>query len=122
MENDDALLDLAPENKDGKVTKRALLEKDIEGPVCRYARTKHGMLVEKFTSPGKRSVPDDMFSCTGGFVFFIEFKAPGKTASEKQAKDHERRRTMGFEVFVVDDIEEGKRIVDEMANRVSLGL
>lgn len=115
---DDPMLELDGDKKKGKVEKRALLEKDVENPVCRYARNRYGMKAEKFTSPGQRSVPDRLFSVpsarNGGFCFFIEFKAPGKEATEKQAKDHKERRKMGFKVFVVDDITRGKRIVDAM--------
>ncbi|ATN93268.1 hypothetical protein [Marinobacter phage PS6] len=113
------MLVLEGDRKKGKVEKRALLEKDVEDPVCRYARNRHGMKAEKFTSPSRRAVPDRLFSVKtkspGGFAFFIEFKAPGKEATEKQAKDHKERRKMGFKVFVVDDITRGKRIVDAMA-------
>ncbi|QFS86599.1 MULTISPECIES: VRR-NUC domain-containing protein [unclassified Marinobacter] len=115
---DDPMLDLDGEKKDGKVEKRKLLEKDIENAVCKYARDRYKMKAEKFTSPGRRAVPDRLFSVTGpyvGVVFFIEFKAPGKKATEKQERDHQERREMGFNVFVVDDIDQGKKIVDQMA-------
>lgn len=112
---DDPMLELEGDRKSGKVEKRALLEKDIENPVCRYARYRYGMKAEKFTSPGQRSVPDRLFSTINGFAFFIEFKAPGKEATKKQVKDHKERREMGFKVFVVDDITRGKRIIDNMA-------
>ncbi|MDR9452134.1 MAG: VRR-NUC domain-containing protein [Acidimicrobiia bacterium] len=115
MSNDDALLQLDDGDIHRAKTTKALLECDIETPVCRYAERKHGMKAEKFTSPGRRSVPDRLFSCIGGGVFFIEFKRPGKTATPKQEKDHQRRRDMGFRVFVCDDIDQGKRIVDDMA-------
>lgn len=118
-DHEDPMVELEGDRKRGKVKKRELLEKDIEDPVCRYAKNRYGMKAEKFTSPSRRSVPDRLFSVAtlrpGGFCFFIEFKAPGKDASEKQAKDHKARREMGFKVFVVDNIERGKKIVDAMA-------
>jgi len=115
---DDPMIQLDGEKKAGKVEKRKLLEKDIENAVCKYARDRYKMKAEKFTSPGRRAVPDRLFSVKkkhGGMVFFCEFKAPGKKATEKQLRDHEERRKMGFRVFVVDDIRRGKQIVDEMA-------
>ena len=111
---DDPMLDLDGEKKAGKVEKRKLLEKDIENAVCKYARDRYKMKAEKFTSPGQRAVPDRLFSAPNGFAFFIEFKAPGKKPTEKQLRDHEERRRMGFKVFVVDDIDRGKRIIDNM--------
>lgn len=118
MTIDDPMLDLDGEKKAGKVEKRKLLEKDIENAVCKYARDRYKMKAEKFTSPGRRAVPDRLFtvSCNhpGGFMFFCEFKAPGKKPTEKQERDHEERRRMGNKVFVVDDIDRGKKIVDAM--------
>lgn len=115
---DDPMLDLDGEKKAGKVEKRKLLEKDIENAVCKYARDRYKMKAEKFTSPGRRAVPDRLFTvpCSrpGGFLFYIEMKAPGKKPTEKQERDHEERRRMGNKVFVVDDIDRGKKIVDAM--------
>lgn len=117
---DDPMLDLDGDQKCGKTTKRTLLEKDIEAPVCKYARDRYGMKAEKFTSPGRRAVPDRLFSVEcdrlGGFVFFIEFKAPGKKPTASQEKDHAERRRMGFFVFVVDDVQKGKEVVDAMVS------
>jgi len=96
-----------------------MLEAEIESKVCAYAKTK-GLTAEKFTSPNRRSVPDRMFTGPNGLIFFIEFKATGKKGTiglnrpghpGQQYRDHERRRANGFRVYVVDDIEEGKRIV-----------
>ena len=87
-------------------------EKEIESTVVRYARRK-GFMVEKFNSPQKRSVPDDLFT-RGVFHFYIEFKRLNKLATEAQSKDHKKRRSTGQLVFVCDNIEDGKRIVDKM--------
>lgn len=72
-----------------------------------------GFGAEKFSSPAKRSVPDYLFTA-GIFHFFIEFKAPGKEATDAQTEDHNKRRGRGELVFVCDDIEEGKTIVRNM--------
>ncbi len=88
-----------------------MLERDIEDAVCKYAR-KYLFLAEKFTSPNRRSVPDRMFSGPAGLHFFIEFKAPGKTPTPKQARDHARRAALGHRVYVCDDVEDGKRIIN----------
>jgi hypothetical protein len=95
---------------------RVLLEKDIESAVCRYAKAQ-GLLAEKFTSPAKRSVPDRIFTTPKGCHFFIEFKAPGKKPTPKQAKDHEDRRARGVAVYVIDNIEQGKAVVDEWVGK-----
>lgn len=108
--NYDPMLQLDPQTRPAP---KKLLEKDIESAVCRYALSQ-GMKAEKFTTPGRRSVPDRIFSCVNGFVFFIEFKAPGAMATRKQKIDHEDRTRRGFRVFVIDDIAQGRKIIDDM--------
>lgn len=86
------------------------LEKDIEKRVCDYAKSL-GMLVYKFTSPSRRSVPDRMFITKTGVVFFIEFKKKGQKPTDSQAVEITKIRVTGVPVYVVDDVAEGKKIV-----------
>lgn len=116
MLEDSPLINLDESKKKGVLKKKPLLEKHIEKPVCRYAKNTHHMIAEKFTSPAKRSVPDQLFTTVHGVIFFIEFKAPGEVPTEKQGKDHKKRRDKGCLVFVVDDIDQGKAIIDLMAS------
>jgi len=95
---------------------RTPLEKTIEAAVCRHAKVR-GCLAEKFTSPAKRSVPDRLFTTPKGCHFFIEFKAPGKKPTPKQAKDHNERRARGVSVYVIDDIAAGKAVIDEWVGK-----
>lgn len=90
-----------------------MLEKQIEKKVCDHAKTR-GMLVYKFTSPNRASVPDRLFVTPEGTTFFIEFKAAGKKPTEAQAREHQRLRNHKVEVFVVDDVEDGKLLIDMM--------
>lgn len=90
-----------------------MLEKKIEEAVCQYARDK-GLLVYKFTSPNRAAVPDRLFILPDGRVFFIEFKATGKTPTPTQEREHSKLRGHGIAVYVVDDVHKGKTIVDEM--------
>ena len=76
-------------------------EDTIEQYLVRRVK-KAGGVAEKFTSPGRRAVPDRLVTLPGGRIFFVECKAPGKTATENQRRDHERRRAMGCTVYVVD--------------------
>ncbi len=87
-------------------------EKDIEDAVCRYAREKYRAIAYKFTSPQRRNVPDRLFCFFNGRTMFIEFKAPGKKATEGQMREIERLRGRGHAVHVCDDVEAGKRLVD----------
>lgn len=90
-----------------------MLEKKIEAAVCDYAKSK-GLLVYKFTSPARHAVPDRMFVLTSGEVFFIEFKRKGQKLTVPQQREHERLRGHNVCAFVVDNVEEGRRIVDMM--------
>ena len=106
-------------------------EADIEQRVCYYAKTRYGMLTDKFTSPNRRAVPDRVYSAHNGWHFFIEFKATGKSKTVhanatgregQQWRDHERRRALGHHVYVVDDIEAGKKIIDYEATIAALSV
>lgn len=88
-----------------------LLEKVIEDKVCAYAKTL-GCLVYKFTSPSRCSVPDRMFINPGGFTWWIEFKRKGKEPTPAQEVEIGRMRKQGCTVYVVDDVDFGKKAVD----------
>jgi len=88
-----------------------VLEKQIEAKVCDYAKTKN-VLAYKFTSPARAAVPDRMFVAPSGKVFFIEFKATGKKPTVPQAREHQRLRDHGVLVFVVDNVADGKAVID----------
>ena len=77
-----------------------MLEKDIESWAKRKAR-EAGWYVRKFTSPGNRSVPDDLF-LKNGRVFWVEFKATGKEPTELQEDEHKAIRDHGGTVYVCD--------------------
>ena len=81
-----------------------MLEEDVENALVRRVK-KLGGTAEKFTSPGRRSVPDRLVTMPDGTIIFVELKAPGKKPTEKQARDHERRRKMGCDVRVIDSVE-----------------
>ena len=81
----------------------------IEQRVCCYARSR-GWLTYKWTSPANRGVPDRIFFRRGR-VLLIEFKAPGKRPTKLQAHIHQTLRREGFEVHVIDSIEDGKQLV-----------
>lgn len=94
-----------------------MLEKQVERKVCDYAK-EQGILVYKFTSPARAAVPDRLFICPKGLVFFIEFKRAGATPTPPQKREHERLEAQGVRVFVVDDVAKGKVIIDIMKGKV----
>lgn len=91
------------------------LEKDIEAAVVKHAKSL-GMLVYKFTSPSRRSVPDRMFITQAGVVFFIEMKRRGEKPTTAQALEIAKIRAQGVKCFVVDNVADGKKVVGWMDN------
>lgn len=89
-----------------------MLESKIENDVKDYAK-KLGCLSYKFVSPSNRAVPDQLFIFEGR-VFFIEFKAPGKKPTKLQSKIHKTMQSHGAEVYVIDDLQKGKDLIDEI--------
>lgn len=56
----------------------------------------------KFTSPGRKAVPDRLVLLPGGRVVFVECKAPGEQPRADQVREHNRLRALGFKVVVLD--------------------
>jgi hypothetical protein len=85
--------------------KEATCETDVEEYLVEQVEARGGT-AEKFSSPQKRSVPDRLVCWRDSWIpacaVFVECKAPGKGPSKAQARDHERRRKMGFRVYVTD--------------------
>lgn len=75
-------------------------ERDIEDWAVRKAR-EQGWWVRKFTSPNRRSAPDDVFAKRGR-VFWIEFKATGEAPTPLQRKEHLEMEAAGLTVYVCD--------------------
>lgn len=89
--------------------KRKLLEKDIQSACVRWARGR-GWWCRKFSSPANRAVPDYIFG-KDGFALFVEFKAPGKTATEQQQEEHNAMLAVRLVVHVVDSVDVFKKLV-----------
>jgi streptogramin lyase len=90
-----------------------MLEKQIEAKVCDYAKTKN-VLAYKFTSPARAAVPDRMFVTPDGRVWFCEFKRAGQKPTAAQEREHLRLRDHKVNVFVIDNVDEGKTMIDLM--------
>lgn len=88
-----------------------ILEKHIEKNICNYAK-KHNWLSYKFTSPSCRSVPDRIF-IKAGTIIFVEFKRKGAKPTEAQSHTISLLQDQKCKVFVIDNIEDGKKLIDE---------
>lgn len=85
-------------------------ESNIEMDVVRHA-IQTGWWTAKFTSQAKAHVPDRIF-IKDGKTIFIEFKATGEKARPAQVKRIEEMRKHGAIIFVIDDIDEGRKVLD----------
>lgn len=83
------------------------LEKDVEQALVRRVKQLGG-IADKFTSPGKRSVPDRLVTLPDGRIVFVELKRPGQKPTAKQQKDHDQRRKLGCDVRVIDNLEDAR--------------
>ena len=48
-------------------------------------------------------------------MFFIEFKRKGKAPTDAQYREIRRIASFGVRVFIVDNIDKGRSIIDEMS-------
>lgn len=92
------------------------LESKIERSICSYAKSR-SFYVKKFVSPSNRSVPDDLFISPHGYVFFIEFKRKSLKPTAAQEQEHKLIRANGVEVYIIDNIESGRELIDALSHR-----
>jgi len=89
-------------------------ETSVEDKACSYAKA-CGVWHRKFKSASNRGLPDRIFITTSGDVFFIEFKRPGKSARVQQKLViDEMADEYNAKVFVTDDVNVAKKIIDDM--------
>ena len=80
---------------------------------------KVGGIAYKFTSPNRRSVPDRLVLWPGGISYFVECKATGRRLTEAQARECARIHNLGFNVYVVNSLEDVDRFIKQAhANEV----
>lgn len=80
--------------------------------VCQVKRA--GGEVRKCTWPGRRGAPDRLVLLPGGVAIYVELKAPGKRPSALQVREHDRLRTLGQRVLVIDNMAGVSRLLEEL--------
>lgn len=90
-----------------------MLEKTLESKIAKYAKDK-GCLCYKFSSPGKRAVPDRLIISPQGRVLFLEIKAPGKTPTKLQEKELKKLRNHFVKALWVDNFDAAKWHIDRI--------
>lgn len=79
-------------------------EKVIEQQLVIETKKMKG-LCEKWTS-GTSGWPDRIVILPGCRIGFVEVKTPGKEPRPLQVKRHKQLQTLGFKVYVLDDLEQ----------------
>ena len=92
------------------------MESTLERKIKKLFEARGGKFY-KWVSPGVVGVPDRIGLLPGGRIMFIEVKNPDKSGrlSKRQAKEIENLKRLGFEAYVIDSIEEMRRIIDEQS-------
>lgn len=102
-----------------------MLERNIERNCGDHARDQ-GIMHLKFTSPGRRAVPDRLLLAKipeflipviAQYICFIEYKRKGEKPTVPQQREHARLRALGFTVHVIDNVEDGKAVIDAMGEK-----
>ncbi|WP_440682088.1 hypothetical protein [Cysteiniphilum halobium] len=87
-----------------------LKESTIEKRVTQYAKS-HGWLSYKWHTTHQKGLPDRLFLKQGN-ILMVEFKAQGAKPTKLQCHTHQQLIEQGFNVHVIDNIEQGKQLLD----------
>lgn len=90
-------------------------EKAIEHHLVMETEKAGGKAV-KFVSPSFAGMPDRLILLTDGKMGFVEVKAPGQKPRPLQLKRHAMLRRLGYQVFVLDAIEEIPGVLETIAH------
>ncbi len=83
---------------------------DVQNPLVDYGKST-GWLVRKVVYQARRGSPDLWF-LKGGVWVLIEAKKLGDEARIQQQREHKRLRAKGANVYVIDNLAEGMRVLD----------
>lgn len=95
-------------------------EAAIEQNNVRYAKDKLGLLVLKLSLFGAGGWPDRLFFSKDGRILFIEYKAPGKNPTAHQLENHRQLRFYSHEVYVIDNPQKGRELLEAFAEGKNL--
>ena len=87
-------------------------EKDLEQKLVKAVKTLGGICL-KFTSPGFSGMPDRLVLLPGGKIAFVEVKRPGQKPRPLQKARYGMLKQLGFKVFVLDDVSQINKILEE---------
>lgn len=86
-------------------------EKALEKTFSEHLNRTKKVWVIKLLSTFIKGLPDRLVLCKGGYVGFAEIKTTGKKPTKIQLYIHDKLKDLGFEVFIIDDIESRDKAV-----------
>lgn len=89
-----------------------VLEKEIEQYLVKRVKEIHGVC-HKWVSPGNSGVPDRIV-IHDGRVVFVEVKRPGGKPRADQIAVHEKLRSVGADVRVIDTKDKVNELISEL--------
>ena len=92
-----------------------MLEKAIEKKLVQEVK-KIGGLALKFVSPGFNGAPDRLILLAKSKIAFVEVKAPKEQPRKLQLRRHKQLRSLGFQVYVLDNEEQIGGIIDAICS------
>jgi len=88
-------------------------EKTIEQKLTRAVKARGG-ICPKLVCPGMAGMPDRLVLLPDGKLGFVEVKAPGEKPRPLQTARHRILEWLGYRVYVLDNPEEIRGIIDEI--------
>ncbi len=85
-------------------------ESTIESNFVKQVKAMGGMAI-KLISPNFAGLPDRLVLLPHGRMFFVELKATGQKPRPLQIAVHRKLRKLGFDVYVIDSIEEVNKLL-----------
>lgn len=90
-----------------------MLEKEIEKQLVQQVQVLDGWCL-KLTSPSVVGLPDRMILLPHGRVAFVEIKRPGQKPRPIQVRRIKQLQELGCTVYVLDDVKEIPKIIEEV--------
>jgi hypothetical protein len=85
-------------------------ERKVEEKFKELVRAKGGWAI-KLLPFNLNGLPDRIALLPGGRLFFAEIKKPGEVARPLQLAVHRRLIKLGFEVYIIDHVDQIKKIL-----------
>lgn len=94
-------------------------EKLLDDKLCRGVKSLGGMAL-KMTCLTFTGIPDRTCLLPGGRVYFVELKTTGRKLSPRQEIVVPWLRKLGFEVWVIDTVEQLTEFIDKVKNDINV--